>query len=57
MCYFLHYIPVSFHAVCTDVIELVTSSDTVVMETIKQTSSSNDQSHDTYMTKLDLMSL
>ena len=42
MYYYLHYIPVSLYAVCTDIIELVPSSDPVVMETIKKASSSND---------------
>ena len=61
VCYYLHYIPVSLCAVCTDEIELVSSPDPVVMETIKQTSSSHykshNKSHDTNMTYLDLMSL
>ena len=47
MCYYLHYILVSLYTVCTNVVELVPSPDTVVMATIKQTSLSHDQSHDT----------
>ena len=39
--------PVSLYAVCTDGIELVLSSDPVVMGTIKQKCSSHDISHDT----------
>ena len=42
------------YSVC---IELVPSSDTVVMGNIKQTSSSYDKSPDTYTTQLDLVSL
>ena len=32
MCYYLHYIPVFLYAVCTDVIELVPSSDQLSWE-------------------------
>ena len=57
MCYYLHYIPVSLYAVCTDVIDLVPSSDPVVMGTIKQTRSTHDISHETYLTQMNLVSL
>ena len=50
MCYHLHYILVSLYAVYNDVIELVSSPDPVVMETVKQTGISHDISHDTHMT-------
>ena len=49
MCYYLHYISVSLYAMCTDVIDLVSSPDPVVVGTIKQTGISHDISHDTHM--------
>ena len=54
MFYYLHHIPVSLYTVCTDEIELVSCPDPVIMETIKQISSSHykshNKSHDTHMT-------
>ena len=48
---------VFLYAVCTDVIEIVLSPDSVVMRTIKQKHSSHDLSHDIHMTQLNLVSL